>query len=120
LDAGRQFRRDEVSTVRNGMTEQQEERLRGAVRAWLAATDELAGAARDDADLTQVMELADRATLARLTFHGALVELGWTPPAHPPATPAPAETAPEAAQVRDEPPPATADAPPAGRPREAG
>jgi hypothetical protein len=73
--------------VRNGMTEQQEERLRGAVRAWLAATDELASAARDSGDLTEVMELADRATLARLTFHGALVELGWTPPARPAPAP---------------------------------
>jgi hypothetical protein len=70
--------------VRNGMTEQQDERLRGAVRAWLAAADELAGAARDGADVAEVMELADRATVARLTFHSTLVDLGWTPPASGP------------------------------------
>ena len=63
------------------MTEQQEERLRGAVRAWLATADELASAARDGDDVAVVMELAERATLARLVFHQTLVDLGWTPPA---------------------------------------
>jgi hypothetical protein len=125
LDAVRQYGREEVSTVHNGMTEQQEERLRGAVRAWLAAADELAGAARDDADLTQVMELADQATLARLTFQRTLVELGWTPPTTRPAAGAPAPAERQAAQIPTdqvpaEQPPAAADAPPAGRPREAG
>jgi len=62
------------------MTEQQEERLRGAVRAWLEAADELAAAQRGD-DVAEVMELAERATLARLTFHQTLTDLGWTPPA---------------------------------------
>lgn len=63
------------------MTEQQEERLRGAVRSWLAATDELATAQRDGEDVGVVMELAERATLARLVFHQTLVDLGWSPPA---------------------------------------
>ena len=62
-----------------GMTDQQEEKLRGAVRAWLAAADELSTAHRDG-DAAEVMELADRATLARLVFQQTLVELGWTPP----------------------------------------
>lgn len=62
------------------MTEQQEERLRGAVRAWLTAADELTAAQGRD-DVAEVMELAERATLARLTFHQTLVDLGWTPPA---------------------------------------
>jgi hypothetical protein len=112
--------------VRNGMTEQQEERLRGAVRAWLAAADELAGAAGDGTDLTQVMELADNATLARLTFHRTLVELGWTPPAATATTTAtPAGQQAPAGQVPTdrvaaEQPPAAAEAPPAGRPRDAG
>jgi hypothetical protein len=66
---------------RNGMTEQQEERLRGAVRAWLAAGDDVAAAVRDDDDVAAVMELAERATLARLVFQQTLVDLGWTPPA---------------------------------------
>jgi hypothetical protein len=66
--------------TRNGMTEQQEERLRGAVRAWLHANDELATAADGGDDAAVVMELADRATLARLVFHQTLVDLGWTPP----------------------------------------
>lgn len=63
------------------MTEQQEERLREAVRSWLAAGDELAAAADAGEEPAVVMELADRATLARLLFHQTLVELGWTPPA---------------------------------------
>jgi hypothetical protein len=67
--------------TRNGMTEQQEERLRGAVRAWLRANDELASAVNGGDDAAAVMELADRTTLARLVFHQTLVELGWTPPA---------------------------------------
>ena len=62
------------------MTEQQEERLRGAVRSWLRATDELATASEGE-DVGAVMELAERATLARLVFHQTLVDLGWTPPA---------------------------------------
>lgn len=70
-----------MAAGRNGMTEQQEERLRGAVRAWLAAGDELASAVRDGDDVSAVMELAERTTLARLVFHQTLVELGWTPPA---------------------------------------
>jgi hypothetical protein len=61
------------------MTEQQEERLRGAVRDWLRAGDELAAAA-DGGDPAEVMELADRATLARLLFEKTLADLGWTPP----------------------------------------
>ena len=64
---------------RNGMTEQQEERLRSVTRAWLAATDELARAAEGD-DTAAVMELADRATIARLVFQQTLVDLGWMPP----------------------------------------
>jgi hypothetical protein len=67
--------------TRNGMTEQQEERLRGAVRSWLAAVDDLASAHRDGAEAAEVMELAERATLARLVFHQTLADLGWTPPA---------------------------------------
>jgi uncharacterized protein YecT (DUF1311 family) len=63
------------------MTEQQEERLRAAVRAWLAASDEVAAAVAGDVEPAEVMELADRATLARLVFHQTLTELGWTPPA---------------------------------------
>ncbi|HVF03750.1 MAG TPA: hypothetical protein VNA20_02815 [Frankiaceae bacterium] len=63
------------------MTEQQEERLREAVRGWLRAADELAAANRDGEDATVVMELAERATLARLLFRQTLVDLGWTPPA---------------------------------------
>ena len=62
------------------MTDQQEERLRDAVRSWLAAGDELAAAGDAGEDVAVVMELADRATLARLLFHQTLVELGWTPP----------------------------------------
>lgn len=65
---------------RNGMTEQQEERLKGAVRAWLRAGDELSAAA-DNGDPAEVMELADRATLARMLFEKTLADLGWTPPA---------------------------------------
>lgn len=64
---------------RNGMTEQQEERLRSVTRAWLAAADELSRAADGD-DTAAVMELADRATIARLVFQQTLVDLGWTPP----------------------------------------
>jgi hypothetical protein len=63
------------------MTEQQEELLRGVVRDWLRAGDELASAVRDADDPAAVMELADRTTLARLVFHQTLVDLGWTPPA---------------------------------------
>lgn len=70
-----------MTVGRNGMTEQQEERLRGAMRAWLSAADELAGADRDGADTGVLMELAERATLARLVFQQTLVDLGWTPPA---------------------------------------
>lgn len=70
-----------MAPSRNGMTEQQEERLRAAVRAWLAAGDELSAAVADDVEPAEVMELADRATLARLVFHQTLAELGWTPPA---------------------------------------
>jgi hypothetical protein len=72
---------------RNGMSEQQEERLRGAVRAWLAATEDVASAVRDDDDVATVMELAERATLARLVFQQTLVELGWTPPVGVPRDP---------------------------------
>jgi hypothetical protein len=64
------------------MTEQQEERLRGAVRAWLRAGDELASAQQAD-DPAAVMELAERATLARLLLDQTLVDLGWTPPTGP-------------------------------------
>ncbi len=64
---------------RNGMTEQQEERLLGAVRAWVQASDDLTRAAQSD-DVGAVVDLADRATLARLAFHQTLVDLGWTPP----------------------------------------
>ena len=63
------------------MTEQQEERLRDAVSGWLKAGDDLAAAQRDSEDTAVVMELAERATLARLLFRQALVDLGWTPPA---------------------------------------
>jgi hypothetical protein len=63
------------------MTEQQEERLRAAMRAWLSSGDDLANAVRDDTDPAFVVELAERATLARLTFQQTLVDLGWTPPA---------------------------------------
>lgn len=70
-----------MAGTRNGMTEQQEERLRSVARAWLAAGDDLAGAVADGTDTAAVMELADRATLARLVFQQTLVELGWTPPA---------------------------------------
>ena len=70
-----------MTVVRNGMTEQQEERLRGAARAWLSAGDELAAAARDGEDTAVVMELAERATLARLVLNQTLTDLGWTPPA---------------------------------------
>lgn len=75
-----------VST-RGGMTEQQEERLRAAAREWLRAADELTEAVEGGADAPEVMELADRTTLARLVFQQTLVDLGWTPPA-----PAPRET----------------------------
>lgn len=71
------------------MTEQQEERLRAAVRSWLDAADDLTRSAHSSDDLAEVVELADRATLARLAFHQTLVDLGWTPPAAPPATPPP-------------------------------
>lgn len=70
-----------MNVVRSGMTEQQEERLREVVRAWLTAGDELAAAHRDEDDTAVVMELAERATLARLLFHQTLVDLGWSPPA---------------------------------------
>ena len=70
-----------MTVGRNGMTEQQEERLRGAVRAWLGAADDLAAAHRDGEDVAVVMELSERATLARLVFNQTLIELGWTPPA---------------------------------------
>ena len=62
------------------MTEQQEERLREVVRGWLAAVEELAAAQHDGEDTAVVMELAERATLARLLFHQTLIDLGWTPP----------------------------------------
>jgi hypothetical protein len=78
--SARQERRG-VTVVRNGMTEQQEERLRGAVRGWLAAGDELAQADREGAETGVLMELAERATLARLVFQQTLVDLGWRPPA---------------------------------------
>jgi hypothetical protein len=79
------------------MTEQQEERLRAAVRTWLDAADDLTRAAHDAEDFAEVVELADRATLARLAFHQTLVDLGWTPPATPshlagPATVPPVES----------------------------
>lgn len=57
-----------------------EANLRAATRAWLEATDRLDAAMRQDAETAVVMELADAATLARLRFHRALVESGWTPP----------------------------------------
>lgn len=76
-----------MAGTRNGMTEQQEERLRSATRAWLRAGDDLATAVADDVDPPEVMELADRATLARLVFQQTLIDLGWTPPA-----PGPRET----------------------------
>lgn len=76
-----------MAHTRNGMTEQQEERLRSATRAWLRATDDVANAINEGVDAPEVMELADRATLARLVFQQTLVDLGWTPPA-----PAPRET----------------------------
>jgi hypothetical protein len=68
------------------MTEQQEERLRGAVRAWLRAGDELASAADQGDEPAAVMELAERATLARLLLDQTLVDLGWTPPTGPART----------------------------------
>ena len=67
-------------TRRGGMTEHQEEALRGAARGWLDAGDELAAAVRDGDDPAAIMELAERATLARLTFRQTLIELGWRPP----------------------------------------
>jgi len=70
-----------VASTRNGMTEQQEERLRSVTRAWLRAGDELTNAVADGLDAPEVMELADRATLARMVFQQTLVDLGWTPPA---------------------------------------
>lgn len=70
-------------TRRTGMTEHQEEALRGAARSWLDAGDELAGAVRDGDDPAAIMELAERATLARLTFRQTLIELGWRPPGDP-------------------------------------
>jgi len=70
-----------VATTRNGMTEQQEERLRSVTRAWLRAGDDLSNAISDGVDAPEVMELADRATLARLVFQQTLIDLGWTPPA---------------------------------------
>lgn len=70
-----------MAVVRSSMSEQQEERLRDAVRGWLRAGDELAAAHRDGEDAAVVMELAERATLARLLFRQTLVDLGWTPPA---------------------------------------
>jgi hypothetical protein len=63
------------------MTEQQEERLRSAVRAWLGANDDLTAAQRDGEDVAVVMELAERTTLAKLVFNQTLLDLGWTPPA---------------------------------------
>jgi hypothetical protein len=75
------------------MTDQQEERLRSAARAWLRASDDVAAAIDDGSDAAEVMELADQATLSRLVFQQTLVDLGWTPPAPaPPAPPAPRET----------------------------
>jgi hypothetical protein len=71
-----------VATTRNGMSEQQEERLRSVTRAWLRAGDDLTNAISDGVDAPEVMELADRATLARLVFQQTLIDLGWTPPAH--------------------------------------
>lgn len=71
-------------TTRGGMTEQQEERLRSAARAWLRAADDMASAIDAGADAPEVMELADRTTLARLLLQQTLVDLGWTPPAPPP------------------------------------
>lgn len=73
--------------ITRGMTDQQEERLRSAARAWLRASDDLATAVNDGGDAPEVMELADRATLSRLVFQQTLIDLGWTPPA-----PAPRET----------------------------
>lgn len=76
-----------MASTRNGMTEQQEERLRSVTRAWLRAGDELASAVNDGVEPAEVMELADRATLSRMVFQQTLVDLGWTPPA-----PGPRET----------------------------
>ena len=75
---------DGVTVVRNGMTEQQEERLREAVRGWLSAADELTAAQADGEEAAVLMELAERATLARLLFHRTLTDLGWTPPPRDP------------------------------------
>lgn len=69
-----------MAGTRNGMTEQQEERLRTVVRDWLRASDDVGNAIHDGAEPAEVMELADRATLTRLVFQQTLVELGWTPP----------------------------------------
>ena len=70
-----------MTVSRHGMTEQQEERLRGAEPRADGTADDLAAAHRDGEDVGIVMELSERATLARLVFNQTLVELGWTPPA---------------------------------------
>jgi hypothetical protein len=63
------------------MTEQQEDQLRSAARAWLDAIDRLDRAmAAPDAG-PEVMDAADAATIARLRFQQTLILLGWTPPA---------------------------------------
>ena len=68
-------------TGRRVMTEEQEELLRSVARSWLTTADQLGVATADPvAQPSDVMKLADEATLARMRFHQTLVELGWTPP----------------------------------------
>ncbi len=63
------------------MTDQQEDQLRSAARAWIAAADRLDRAMQSADPGGDVMDAADAATIARLRFQQTLVQLGWTPPA---------------------------------------
>ncbi len=67
------------------MSDRDDDDLRSAARAWLAALDELETADPDGAaDYSELLRRAEAATLARLRFHGALVAAGWQPPQHVP------------------------------------
>lgn len=56
-----------------------DQNLRDAVRAWLAAYDAL-DAAQGGEDYAETLELAERVSLARMRLDRELVGLGWSPP----------------------------------------
>ena len=58
------------------MSEFDDQRLQGAMRAYLRAVDTLAGAA-DDVDDKAMLEAADAKRLAELVLRSRLAESGW-------------------------------------------